>query len=269
LRCKSKAQTFLINKKPYLTMDQYIGQLMLFAGNFAPRGWAFCHGQLLSIAQNSALFSLLGTTYGGDGRTTFGLPDLRGRAPIGMGQGPGLSNITQGEMAGAAAVTLTTAQMPAHSHPVTLAGAQANINTTVTAKLSGATASGNFPETPLTVTGEVAIPVNTSGGARTNTGDPTKGILGVTDPVTYSSASSNGIYSGKGIPMTSGKTKIPQTSLNLPVSGSVHVPIKTTAPVTGTASTAAVGSNSPVSIMSPYLGMNYCIAVEGIYPSRP
>jgi microcystin-dependent protein len=98
-------------------MDQYIGQLMLFAGNFAPRGWAFCHGQLLSIAQNSALFSLLGTTYGGDGQTTFGVPDLRGRAPIGMGQGPGLPNITQGQQGGAAAVTLTTAQMPAHSTP--------------------------------------------------------------------------------------------------------------------------------------------------------
>ncbi|HCQ16454.1 MAG TPA: phage tail protein, partial [Cryomorphaceae bacterium] len=70
-------------------MDQMLGEVRIFAGNFAPRGWAFCAGQLLAISQNSALFSLLGTTYGGDGRTTFALPDLRGRAPIGVGQGPG------------------------------------------------------------------------------------------------------------------------------------------------------------------------------------
>ncbi len=251
-------------------MDQYIGQLMLFAGNFAPRGWAFCHGQLLSIAQNSALFSLLGTTYGGDGQTTFGVPDLRGRAPIGMGQGPGLSNITQGQQGGAAAVTLTTAQMPAHSHPVTLTGAQVSINTTVTGTIkAGATASGNFPATTVAVTGgEVAIPVNTQGGFSTTIKDPSQGILGNVATAIYSGSPTNGIYSGKGIPLTKGETKIPQTSLNLPVSGSVHVPIQTTAPVTGNASTAAVGSNLPVSIMSPYLGMNYCIAVEGIYPSR-
>jgi microcystin-dependent protein len=273
LRCKSKAQTFLINKKPYLTMDPYIGQLMLFAGNFAPRGWAFCDGQLLSIAQNSALFSVLGTTYGGNGETTFGVPDLRGRAPIGMGHGPGLPNITQGQQGGAAAVTLTTAQMPAHSHPVTLAGAQANINTTVTATLSGATASGNFPATPLTVKGEVAIPVNKIGGPFINSSKPAEAIM-VNLPDTpatkiYSTGAGNGIYSGKAIPVTKGETTIPQTPLNLPVSGSVNIPIQMTAPVTGTASTTSVGSNLPVSIMSPYLGMNYCIAVEGIYPSRP
>ena len=94
----------------------FIGQITLFAGNFAPRGWAFCQGQLLSIAQNTALFSLLGTTYGGNGQTTFGLPDLRGRVPMGMGQGPGLSLYVQGQMGGVETVTLISTQMPQHTH---------------------------------------------------------------------------------------------------------------------------------------------------------
>jgi len=96
----------------------FIGQITLFAGNFAPRGWAFCNGQLLSISQNTALFSILGTTYGGDGRTTFGLPDLRGRVPIHPGQGPGLSNYILGQKAGAERVTLTQNQLPSHNHAV-------------------------------------------------------------------------------------------------------------------------------------------------------
>ena len=80
--------------------DPFIGQIVMFGGNFAPRGWAFCDGQLLSIASNSALFSILGTTYGGDGRTTFGLPDLRSRVPVGEGTGPGLPAIRLGERGG-------------------------------------------------------------------------------------------------------------------------------------------------------------------------
>src|SRR6188768_4319530 len=90
----------------------------MFAGNFAPRNWAFCQGQILSIAQNTALFSLLGTTYGGNGQTTFALPDFRGRVAVGTGQGPGLSNITLGEVSGTPTVTLTSQQMPIHSHLV-------------------------------------------------------------------------------------------------------------------------------------------------------
>jgi microcystin-dependent protein len=101
-------------------MDEpFLGTVVLFAGNFAPRGWAFCQGQLLPIAQNTALFSLLGTTFGGDGQTTFALPDLRGCVPVGTGQGNGLSNRTAGERGGQEQVTLTAAQMPAHNHQVT------------------------------------------------------------------------------------------------------------------------------------------------------
>jgi microcystin-dependent protein len=99
-------------------MDPFIGQIIMFAGNFAPRGWAFCDGQLLPIAQNSALFSILGTTYGGDGRSTFALPDLRGRVPLHPGRGPGLSEVRLGDKGGAESVTLTEAQLPSHSHPM-------------------------------------------------------------------------------------------------------------------------------------------------------
>ena len=97
----------------------YVGQLMLVGFNFCPRGWADANGQLLSIAQNSALFSLFGTTYGGNGRTTFGLPDLRGRYPMHTGTGPGLSPRPQGQKAGAETVTLSAGQTPVHSHPAT------------------------------------------------------------------------------------------------------------------------------------------------------
>ena len=100
-------------------MEGYMAQILMFAGNFAPKSWAFCQGQLLSISSNSALFSLLGTTYGGDGRTTFGLPDFRGRIPVGTGDGPGLSDYQLGQRAGTESTTLTVAQMPSHSHQVT------------------------------------------------------------------------------------------------------------------------------------------------------
>lgn len=97
-------------------MEPLLGSIILFGGNFAPRGWAFCDGQLLPIAQNSALFSILGTTYGGDGKTTFALPDLRGRVAMQPGQGPGLSSYQLGQKGGAESVTLTVNNMPSHSH---------------------------------------------------------------------------------------------------------------------------------------------------------
>ncbi len=103
----------------------FIGEIQLFGFSFPPRGWAYCRGSLLSIAQNTALFSLLGTTYGGNGQTTFALPNLSGRAAGGLGQGPGLSPRTLGEAYGASTVTLTSSQMPAHTHAVSVY-AQAN-----------------------------------------------------------------------------------------------------------------------------------------------
>lgn len=94
----------------------YIGEIRMFGGNFAPAGWAFCDGQLLPIADNDALFTLIGTTYGGDGLTTFALPDLRGRIPVHQGTGPGLSTRVIGESGGVENVTLTLNQLPVHSH---------------------------------------------------------------------------------------------------------------------------------------------------------
>ncbi len=107
-------------------MDPFIGQIMMFGGNFAPRGWANCDGQLLSISSNTSLFSILGTTYGGDGKSTFALPDLRGRAPIHEGTGPGLSTRSLGSKGGEQTVTLTSAQMPAHRHGFRCAAERGN-----------------------------------------------------------------------------------------------------------------------------------------------
>src|SRR3954463_9270891 len=105
----------------------YIGEIRMFGGNFAPAGWAVCQGQLMPISENDALFNLIGTTYGGDGQSTFGLPDLRGRAPVHMGQGSGLSSYTIGQNGGSEFVTLTTQQMPTHNHLVqVITGTTAN-----------------------------------------------------------------------------------------------------------------------------------------------
>jgi microcystin-dependent protein len=97
-------------------MEGNIAEVRLFAGNFAPRGWHFCDGTQISIAENDALFALIGTTYGGDGVQTFNLPDLRGRIPVGTGQGGGLPNVVLGQSSGSESVTMSTSQMPGHNH---------------------------------------------------------------------------------------------------------------------------------------------------------
>ncbi|MFA0964665.1 phage tail protein [Roseivirga sp. BDSF3-8] len=107
--------------------DAFIGMVVPWAPNFAPRNWAFCHGQLLAISSNTALFSLIGTTYGGDGRTTFALPDLRGRAIVGQGDGPGLSMRPLGQKGGLENVTLNITEIPSHTHSSVTTGLQANI----------------------------------------------------------------------------------------------------------------------------------------------
>src|SRR4051794_16038468 len=94
----------------------FLGEIRMFGGNYAPKNWALCSGQILNISQNTALFSLLGTTYGGNGTTTFALPNLGGNSPLGAGQGPGLANRQLGETGGQTTVTLTPSQMPSHTH---------------------------------------------------------------------------------------------------------------------------------------------------------
>jgi microcystin-dependent protein len=109
--------------------DPFVAEIRIFPFNFAPKGWAFCSGQLMPISQNTALFSLLGTTYGGDGKSTFALPDLQGSAPMHPGQGPGLSLHDLGETGGSETVTLLESEIPAHSHTVSASGRAANNRT--------------------------------------------------------------------------------------------------------------------------------------------
>ena len=167
--------------------EPFLGMIIIVPYNFAPRGWAFCSGQILPIAQNTALFSLLGTTFGGNGQTTFALPDMRGRCALSSGQGPGLSSYTLGEVAGTETITLTVNQIPAHPHTV-LANGESN----TTGK-----PANNYPAT-------------------------------------------NGAYNpaNDGTQMAAGM---------IPPSG---------------------GGNQPHDNMQPYLVLNYCIALEGIFPSR-
>lgn len=224
-------------------MEAYIGTILPVAFNFAPQGWALCQGQLMSIAQNSALFALLGTTYGGDGQTTFGLPDLRGRALVGMGQGPGLSPMAQGQMIGAnnativangaAAVTIDAAHLPKHKHPVSIAGDSFTATSTLHATASGPGTTAPSEGAALGATGTgpgaAAIYNSTSGittGVSLNSGSVTTKLSGQVDITT-------GENGGSGAP--------------------INVPVTTTA---------------TASLMQPSLGMNFIICTQGIFPSR-
>ncbi len=133
-------------------MEADIAMVFMFAGNFAPRGFASCEGQLLSISQNTALFSLLGTTYGGNGQTTFALPDLRGRGAIGQGQGPGLSPYFEGQVGGSEVVTLAINQLPAHNHTIKAYSGQGT---------TGAPAGAYFAAGPATGAGPNAVQLKT------------------------------------------------------------------------------------------------------------
>lgn len=168
-------------------MEGYLAQVIFFAGNFAPRTWAFCNGQLLAISSNTALFSLLGTIYGGDGRTTFALPDLRGRSIVHPGQGPGLSNINLGERAGNETHTLIINEMPSHNHVI----AQQVVNGTIGLNGESGGAFGNNVSRNATntdgadqnLTAQVTIPqhstANTGGSQAFGIRNPYLGINAV------------------------------------------------------------------------------------------
>ena len=155
--------------------EPFIGEVRLFAGNYAPTGWATCNGQLLSISTNTALFSLMGTTYGGNGTSTFALPDLRGRVFVGPGQGPGLSNYSWGEAVGAETVVLTTVNLPSHTHTLSAfaEAAAPNANglvpdsTKLTAQAQVVSSRGNFP---VSMYGTGAPNVTMAAGAMTSAG---------------------------------------------------------------------------------------------------
>jgi len=193
-----------------MTMSEpFLGEIRMVGFNFNPRGWAFCQGQLMSIAQNSAMFSLLGTTFGGDGIQTFALPDFRSRIPVGMGTGPGLTTIVQGEQSGTESANILISQMPMHTHVAT------------------ATAT-------LTVAG---TPSN-----QTVTPSATNSVLGASLAGGQSSAA---IWSDQ-----------------------LTDPIVLTNPETVTVTVAPSGGSQPLPIRNPYLGTNFIIALEGIFPSR-
>lgn len=124
--------------------NPFLAEIRIFTGNFAPKGWALCDGQLLPISQNTALFSLLGTIYGGDGKSTFALPNLQGSAPMQQGQGPGLSLRSQGETGGEQTVTLLQTEMPSHSHTAVAAAGTGLADPTGNAWASGAKGFGNI-----------------------------------------------------------------------------------------------------------------------------
>jgi microcystin-dependent protein len=184
-------------------MDPFVGEIKMVGFNFAPKGYALCNGALMAIQQNSALFALLGTTFGGNGTTTFGLPDYRGRGPVGMGQGPGLSAVTQGEVAGLENVTLTQGNLPTHTHPASTSG--------MAAAPAASTALG---------------------AARSAAGSILGTVTGVFADATAADAT--------------------------------MAPI----PVTGTVTIGAAGSSLPLGIRNPFLGTNFVIATQGVFPSR-
>ena len=163
-------------------MEPMLAQIILFGGNLAPRGWALCEGQLLPISQYSALFSLLGTTYGGDGRTTFGLPDLRGRVPMGAGNGPGLSARRIGQKAGQETHFLNQQEMPSHSHAVINTATQdQHIKLSKDAAVNQIPAEGDVPAAAQYGSGLSATKVNAFGPA-TNlvNGQAISGSTGIT-----------------------------------------------------------------------------------------
>jgi len=150
--------------------EPFVAEIRIFAGNFAPRGWAFCDGQLLPIAENTALFSLIGTTYGGDGRTTTALPNLQGRAPMHPGRGPGLTSRRLGERIGVETVTLSEAQIPSHSHTVRADDQAANLdvpsNTTSLARSSFGNAYQN--NTTANLVDLASQTLSTTGGSQSH-----------------------------------------------------------------------------------------------------
>lgn len=149
----------------------YLGEIRMFGGNFAPKGWALCDGQTMSIQQNTALFALIGTTYGGNGQTTFNLPDVRGRLPVGQGQGPGLSTYVIGELTGTENVTVLVPNMPMHNHQLVATSAPATTVTISNTVQPGALSTGrlylNNTGTPAPTFGQFnPIELTSAGGSQ-------------------------------------------------------------------------------------------------------
>ncbi len=225
-------------------MDAFMGTILAVGFNYPPRGWLFCNGQTVPIQQNSAMFALLGTMYGGDGQTTFGIPDLRGRVVVGsQAQGPGLQNVVQGEKAGtnnatvigtgAVTISINPNNLPAHNHSVTVPGSAF----TAQSKLFATSNTGKAP-------GSYAPAANTMLGSSAGSASGVASIYNPAGPTVELNAASVTTSLVGNASVTSGNT------------GS------------GTAISAPVTTTATISNMQPYLGLNYIIAMEGIFPSR-
>lgn len=217
--------------------NPFLAQIGMFAGNFAIRDWAYCNGQLQAISQNSALFSLVGTFYGGDGRTTFGLPDLRGRVAINAGggsTGPGLSPYRVGQMSGLEWVTLNVLEMPSHFHTASM-----SVTGTVTAP----------------ITGNGSIKCDSTGNDNTNS--PVGKYIG-TPPT----------GGGKQAAIFSATQNDSMAADGVAISGSATIPFGTIPSSAWDISVAPAGGSQSHTNIQPYLAVNYLIALQGVYPSR-
>jgi microcystin-dependent protein len=277
----------------------HLGDIGLFGGNFAPEGWLPADGRLLQIDQHQTLFSVIGTTYGGDGQTTFQLPDLRGRAPIGMGTGAGLTTRMLGETTGSESVTLTTAQLPPHSHtlplPLGVTGAtgagqpynnmQPSLALNYAIALQGVFPSpntGSFGSDPILAFLELTSRADLPNGFASaqgqllpiNQNQALFSILGTTyggnGQTTFALPDLRGravAGEGAGLGLTplllgesSGTESLSLTQSQLPAHDHTLPP--------SSDSTGITGAGDPLTSMQPYLGLNYLIALEGIFPSR-
>jgi len=200
--------------------DPYLGEIRMVGFDFAPYGWAQCAGQTMAISQNAALFSLLGVSYGGNGVSTFQLPNLQGRSPVGTGQGLGLSPIVVGETGGTENTALTSQNMPQHTHVATVAAG------------AGGTVS-------------VAIPASTSTASQS--GVPS--AAAVLGPVSISNRQGE-LYS-------TGTPDVTLKPFNATVTGG-----------TPTVTNSMAGESLPFALRNPYLGINFIIALQGVFPSR-
>ena len=149
--------------------EPFVAEIRIFAGNFAPRGWAFCNGQILPVAQNTALFSLIGTTYGGDGRTTTALPNLEGRAPMHPGRGPGLTSRRLGQRTGSENVTLSESQMPNHTHSMMANGFPASFQIPETNRTFARSTNGNAYHTSSSLVSMGNNMLLSTGGSQSHT----------------------------------------------------------------------------------------------------
>ncbi len=179
------ALAFLFAKPTFAQVDPYIGEIRAFGFNFAPQGWMICQGQLLPIAQNTALFSILGTTYGGNGQTSFALPDLRDKLVVGAGQGPAMSSYVLGQTGGATSVTINANQMPAHNHSATVKVSTAAATTsTPTATSAIAVAKQVVNTTDRTVLKYDTTTTNTAIGTMKTSNSGSGSAINITQPVT-------------------------------------------------------------------------------------